>query len=307
MPLPLLSLPTHLLRIQIVKATRYLSVAVLLQLESMCGCTRTMWIGKMSELCDSHIWNEDHGFKLVRQGCDDTFYYCKRCADHGKPGSLFIITRGNSSVVSHWKTKHQIDQNGNIIKPVGNIGKQLTGQGKKEGEGKVHQFRLDLKLFRLLLIMWIAHCHIAFRIVENAYFLALIRYLNSNLVKLIPGRKTIRRWVIAEYHRRKRILRRELKHTRSKISISFDLWSSPNSLAVIAINAHFIDQAGTLKTRLLGLREVYGEHTGENQASVILKVFKEYRIRRNIGCLCWITLRRTILLWMQFSASSILQ
>jgi hypothetical protein len=23
----------------------------------------------------SHIWNEDHGFKLVRQGCDDTFYY----------------------------------------------------------------------------------------------------------------------------------------------------------------------------------------------------------------------------------------
>jgi hypothetical protein len=83
----------------------------------------------------SHIWNEDHGFKLVRQGCDDTFYYCKRCADHGKPVSLFNITRGNSSVVSHRKTKHQIDQNGNI-------GKQLTGQGKKEGEGKCISFGL---------------------------------------------------------------------------------------------------------------------------------------------------------------------
>jgi hypothetical protein len=83
----------------------------------------------------SHIWNEDHGSKLVRQGCDDTFYYCKRCADYGKPVSLFNITRGNSSVVSHRKTKHQIDQNGNI-------GKQLTGQGKKEGEGKCISFGL---------------------------------------------------------------------------------------------------------------------------------------------------------------------
>jgi hypothetical protein len=157
-----------------------------------------------SERCPRpHIWNEDHGFKLVRQGCDDTFYYCKRCADHGKPVSLFNITRGNSSVVSHWKTKHQIDQNGNIIKPAGNIGKQLTGQGKKEGDGKVYQFRLDLKLFRLLLIMWKAHCHIGVPNGGERLLSGFDTVPKFELVKLIPGRKTIRRWVIAEYHRRK--------------------------------------------------------------------------------------------------------
>jgi hypothetical protein len=65
--------------------------------------------------------------------------------------------------------------------------------------------------------------------------------------------------------------------------MSFDLWSSPNYMAVIAINAHFIDMNGVRRTRLLGLREIHGEHSGENQAAVILRVIKEYRIRDRVG------------------------
>lgn len=34
---------------------------------------------------------------------------------------------------------------------------------------------------------------------------------------------------------------------------------------------------------MLGLREVVGEHSGENIAAVLLDIFKDYRIRSNIG------------------------
>jgi hypothetical protein len=34
---------------------------------------------------------------------------------------------------------------------------------------------------------------------------------------------------------------------------------------------------------VLGLREVIGEHSGENQAAVLITLFNEYRIKGNIG------------------------
>ena len=78
-------------------------------------------------------------------------------------------------------------------------------------------------------------------------------------------------------------LRNELKNSRSIISISFDLWTSPNALGVLGVVAHFINQAGKRRHVVLGLREVISEHSGENMAAVLLDIFKNYRIRGNIG------------------------
>ena len=47
-----------------------------------------------------------------------------------------------------------------------------------------------------------------------------------------------------EYKNRKAQLRRDLKEARSAISISFDLWTSPNAHAVLGVVAYFIDRRG---------------------------------------------------------------
>ena len=78
-------------------------------------------------------------------------------------------------------------------------------------------------------------------------------------------------------------MRKELKSARSMISISFDLWTSPNGPAIIGVVGHFINKDGRRRQVVLGLREIVGEHTGENMAGVLIDLFRDYGIAGNIG------------------------
>lgn len=62
--------------------------------------------------------------------------------------------------------------------------------------------------------------------------------------------------------------------------LSFDLWTSPNYLAVLGVVAHFIDNS---RSAVIALREVEGEHSGENIAHVPLWVIKYYKSAGQIG------------------------
>jgi len=74
-----------------------------------------------------------------------------------------------------------------------------------------------------------------------------------------------------------------MQEAHSSISISFDLWTLPNYLAILGVVAHFIDKNGKRRTAVLGLRELEGEHSGENMADVLLQIFKDYNISGRIG------------------------
>ncbi|EKG09094.1 Ribonuclease H-like protein [Macrophomina phaseolina MS6] len=69
----------------------------------------------------------------------------------------------------------------------------------------------------------------------------------------------------------------------AKINISTDVWSSTNKRSYVAICAHFIDQIGKLRVLLIGLPRLLGEHTGENIAYYLLRIFKIYEIEHRIG------------------------
>ena len=69
----------------------------------------------------------------------------------------------------------------------------------------------------------------------------------------------------------------------SKIFILFNLWISPNCLAILGVIAHFIDKTGKRRTAVLALREIEGEHLGENMADVLLHIFNDYKITGRIG------------------------
>ncbi|KAK3896412.1 ribonuclease H-like domain-containing protein [Staphylotrichum tortipilum] len=56
------------------------------------------------------------------------------------------------------------------------------------------------------------------------------------------------------------------------IHLAFDLWTSPNRLAILA-------------QRLLGLREQHGAHTGLNIASTLAEIASDWEIVDRIGCL----------------------
>jgi hypothetical protein len=101
---------------------------------------------------------------------------------------------------------------------------------------------------------------------------------------MIPTRNTIRRWILDLYEMKKASLKAKLHDEAiGQIHILFDLWTSLNSLALMAVVAHFTDKDYRVQTRLLALRCLYGEHSGENQAELLADVLKDYELTDKIG------------------------
>ena len=56
-----------------------------------------------------------------------------------------------------------------------------------------------------------------------------------------------------------------------------------NYLALLGIIAHYIAEDGQLQQSVLALRELEGQHTGENQAFIIMSIIKEFGIASKVG------------------------
>jgi hypothetical protein len=73
--------------------------------------------------------------------------------------------------------------------------------------------------------------HIAFSRVENDSFRQFLAVLSPSLEKWIPrAGNTVRSWILAEFEQRQDDIKKQLPASRSRIHLSFDLWTSPNHL-----------------------------------------------------------------------------
>ena len=111
----------------------------------------------------------------------------------------------------------------------------------------------------------------------------MIQHLNKGLARLLPLQNTVCKWVTREFRKQKRLLWKDLQKAHLNIHLSFDLWTSPNYFAIIAIVAHYIDRNRAHQMKLLALRQLEGEHSGVNIAQVVLNVVSEYKIESWIG------------------------
>lgn len=66
-----------------------------------------------------------------------------------------------------------------------------------------------------------------------------------------------------------------MKASISHMHISFDMWTSPNYLAMLSKFAHYLDKDGVRRSSLLGFKRVLGARTGENQAALIIATLPE--------------------------------
>jgi hypothetical protein len=142
---------------------------------------------------------------------------------------------------------------------------------------------INWEAFKTALITWIVCSHIAFSMVGNALFRDVLRCCSVAIVEVLPASgDVIRRWILQAYESRKRQLRCELHNSKGLIHISFDLWTSSNSLAMIGVVGHWHD-SDKIRTTLLGLRRLKGPHSGENMAEVVIAVLKDYNISKRLG------------------------
>lgn len=107
---------------------------------------------------------------------------------------------------------------------------------------------------------------------------------SSTLAAWIPSNGNIlRSWIMKAFHNRKILLAEEMRQAKSSIHLSFDMWTSSNSIAFVAVVAHYIDTNMKLQTTLIGLRRVIGSHSGEVVAEQVVQVIQEYGFEQKLG------------------------
>lgn len=78
-------------------------------------------------------------------------------------------------------------------------------------------------------------------------FRSFLQYLNPETENWLPtSATTIRLWTVRTYESEKRQIRQKVQSTLSKVHFTVDLWTSPNSLAIIGIIGHYIVENGDL-------------------------------------------------------------
>ena len=229
----------------------------------------------------SDVWNS--GFEIIHAELGSKHYYCRLCLDKKEnPNYKPLIYNGTSTIRTHLVKCHSSKNDGNEVES-GSFASFSASRAPTASPAPGYVFKSVFEVFKLLLIQWIVFCHISFLQLENKYFQDLLACISSPILGLIPSRNTFRSWVLEEFKTQKKALRKELKRARSNIHLSFDLWTSPNYYAIIAIVSHFMDSKGQRQTKLLAIRRLEGEHSGENIAGTVLQVIREYKISKRIG------------------------
>jgi hypothetical protein len=92
---------------------------------------------------------------------------------------------------------------------------------------------------------------------------------------LVRSSDTIRRWILWEFAKQRRYIKAELAVVKSRIYISFNLWTSPNSKGLVGVVFHYLDQDLKVRSLLADIRRVKGAHSGENIAEAVIPIIKE--------------------------------
>jgi len=191
-----------------------------------------------------------------------------------KKAKMLAIQRGTSSALRHLRKCHKVDKMGRRIQP-----KQSTIKEGISGAARtVAQVvsRFNANTFRYLLVRWIVTMHIALTCVESDTFRDWVLYIAPRLeVYLVKSANTIKRWILWEFAKQHRYIKKELTTARSRIHVSFDCWPSPNTRGLVGMVFHFLDKDLKVQSLLAGMKRVRGAHTGENIAEAVIPIIKE--------------------------------
>jgi len=221
-------------------------------------------------------WIWQHGVQVTHNG--KPFWRCRYCRQNPKQ----YACGSTKHPIEHLRT-HRLTERG-LIEP-----EASNSIIRQAFSNSIPKIQFNSEVFKQLFVQWIILYHISFRQVEQPSFWLLLSYLTSvsasstSISKSLPkSGNTVRAWAMQLFSEQKWALIRllELPHV---VHFTFDLWSSPNHLALLGLVAHWINLEGRTCCILLGLRKMCGAHTGETQSQVVLTLLQEYFLVEKVG------------------------
>ncbi|KAJ6782950.1 hypothetical protein PWT90_08941 [Aphanocladium album] len=124
---------------------------------------------------------------------------------------------------------------------------------------------IDPDQFEALYVRFVTACSLPFRLVECPEFRALLAYVNSDTDAWLPNtHQTVKSWILRQYEDQKEK-------------------TSPNSLAILGVVAHYVTEDGKLEHHTLALKDIDGEHDGSHLAAAIVEVIDDWGFASKLG------------------------
>ncbi|KAI8401440.1 hypothetical protein FOFC_18309 [Fusarium oxysporum] len=229
-------------------------------------------------------WIQAYGFFLTEVSPDlrtlQTYWACSKCDERGK-SSLFVATN-TTSPIEHLRRSHMItDADGNAYEDSSRADSQPPSKRRCL---ELPTARSNVNKAKELTVGWIVTANLPFTAPSNPYMRRMLDLHDASLAKEVPwSRQSVRDTMRKLFEVKKGAISCQLEKAVTKISFSFDMWTSPNRYAFLGLHAHYLDASYQVQSRLLALRRVWGAHSGDNQATTIYDIFGEYGIRDRIG------------------------
>ena len=228
-------------------------------------------------------WITAHGHLLVQvqaTGLGETLWLCSTCDKRRK--TKIYASAATSSAIRHLQLHHKINEDPDTERSTSSSGKPAVNSQLQRAP-ITHTAAAQFKSNLLRLIV---DGDFAFNVVERPAFRSFLTAVNTTLTTtLLPeDSETIKRWVNDQYEHQLQVIRRDLLSAISKIHVSFDLWTSPATEAYESVVLYYVDDNGSRHTRVVALQRLFGTHSGENQAAVLVQVLQRYGIA-DAGCL----------------------
>ncbi|KAK9444136.1 uncharacterized protein VB005_01882 [Metarhizium brunneum] len=232
-------------------------------------------------------WIQAYGFFLTEVSPDlrtlQTYWVCSKCDEHGK-SSLFVASN-TTSPIEHLRRSHLITQTDQSL---GNAEDDSACADiyppSKRRCVELPTARCNVNKAKELTVGWIVTANLPFTAPSNPYLRRILDLHDASLAKEVPwSRQSVRDTMRKLFEVKKGAISIQLEKAITRISFSFDMWTSPNRYALLGLHAHYLDASYKLESRLLALRRVWGSHSGDNQAATIYGVFGEYGISDRIG------------------------
>ncbi|KAJ3455461.1 hypothetical protein MRS44_016943 [Fusarium solani] len=223
-------------------------------------------------------------FFLVEVDANDSplnpYWACRLCDAKGQPE--FFAAAATSSAADHLRKSHRIFESSQRADTDPSTDDYDRPKRPRLQYSAVP--RAKVKMIRELSLGLLINTDVPFSFFTDLFFKQLAWQLDPHLSGQVPwSRQSMSRLLDDMYKSKKDKVKQELLDALTKIHLGFDLRTSPNRHAIMAVTAHFLDHQAKHQSRLLALRRQLGCHSGGNLAVTLSRVIREFEIEGRVG------------------------
>lgn len=164
-------------------------------------------------------------------------FLCRLCWDK-KPQVFTVldITNQTSSVHRHLENKHKMTER---VRQVTGIRRKGPFDMLQRSESAKRR-SFDTAAFRAKFIRWLVLDDITLRQSTSQHLKELFDECEPAAGSYFSdSHNTVCKWIVSSYHSKKPQIRERIRRARSKITLSFDAWTSSSHMPLLGICAHY--------------------------------------------------------------------